>query len=42
MGNILFTQAEPPCISAATLNYDRVQEYRETFAALQGADGKVE
>jgi omega-amidase len=42
MGNILFQQADTPCLHTATLNYDRVKEYRETFAAWQDADGKVE
>jgi len=39
MGNILFQQADIPCIHTAKLNYDRIREYRETFAAWQDADG---
>lgn len=39
MGNILFQQADTPFIHTAKLNYDRVREYRETFAAWQDADG---
>jgi omega-amidase len=39
MGNILFTQAATPCIHTAILNYDKISEYRETFAAWQDADG---
>jgi len=38
LGNILFTQADIPCIHTATLDYDRIREYRETFAAWQDAD----
>jgi len=38
LGNVLFTQADIPCIHTATLDYDRIREYRETFAAWQDAD----
>ncbi len=39
LGNILFVQADHPCVHTATLRYDMVKEYRETFAAWQDADG---
>ncbi|PKN05447.1 MAG: amidohydrolase [Deltaproteobacteria bacterium HGW-Deltaproteobacteria-9] len=39
LGNILFQKADISCIHTETLNYDRVREYRETFAAWQDADG---
>jgi len=39
VGNMLFTQADTPCVHTATLHYDRVSQYRETFAAWQDADG---
>jgi omega-amidase len=38
-GEILFQKADIPCIHTATLNYDKVKEFRETFAAWQDADG---
>ncbi|OPY84981.1 MAG: (R)-stereoselective amidase [Smithella sp. PtaU1.Bin162] len=41
LGNVLFTQADIPCIHTATLDYDRIREYRETFAAWQDADKDV-
>lgn len=41
VGDILFTQADTPCIHTAVLNYDRIREYRETFAAWQDADGNA-
>jgi predicted amidohydrolase len=37
-GNILFTQADTPCIHTATLSYEKIREFRETFAAWQDAD----
>jgi omega-amidase len=37
-GNILFTQANVPCIHTAKLSYKTLREYRETFAAWQDAD----
>lgn len=37
-GNVLFTQADTPCIHTATLNYERVKEFREAFAAWQDTD----
>ncbi|MGV8057207.1 MAG: amidohydrolase [Smithellaceae bacterium] len=39
LGKILFQQADVPCIHTATLNYNLLKEYRETFAAWQDADG---
>lgn len=39
VGNILFEQADVPCVHTSTLSYDRIREYRETFAAWQDADG---
>lgn len=39
LGKILFQQADTPCIYTAKLSYDKVKEYRETFAAWQDADG---
>lgn len=39
LGNILFQKADVPCIHTATLNYDKVKEFRESFAAWQDADG---
>jgi predicted amidohydrolase len=38
MGNVRFTCAGDDCVYTETLTYDRVQEYRETFAAWQDAD----
>ncbi len=38
-GNLLFTQADVPCIHTETLNYDKIKIFRETFAAWQDADG---
>jgi omega-amidase len=39
VGNILFAQADTPCIHTAVLSYERVKGFRETFAAWQDADG---
>ncbi|MEQ8253048.1 MAG: nitrilase-related carbon-nitrogen hydrolase, partial [Smithellaceae bacterium] len=39
LGNILFQQADIPCAHTAKLSYDRIREYRETFAVWQDADG---
>lgn len=39
LGNILFQKADIPGIYTAKLNYDKVREYRETFAVWQDADG---
>jgi predicted amidohydrolase len=39
LGNILFQHADIPSIFTTTLNYERIREYRETFAAWQDADG---
>lgn len=39
MGNVLFQQADTPCVYTATLNYERIREYRENFAAWRDADG---
>jgi omega-amidase len=39
LGEILFQQADIPCIHTAKLIYDRIREYRETLAAWQDADG---
>jgi len=38
-GEILFQKADVPCIHTATLSYDKVKEFRETFAAWQDTDG---
>ena len=38
MGNVLFAQADTPCVTTATLDYDRIRKYRETFAVWQDAD----
>lgn len=38
VGNTLFTQSDLPCIHTARLNYDRIRDYRGTFAAWQDAD----
>lgn len=38
-GNILFQQADVPCTHTAKLSYDRIREYRETFAVWRDADG---
>jgi len=37
-GEILFQKTEVPCIHTAVLNYERVKQFRETFAAWQDAD----
>ena len=39
LGKILFHQSDTPCIHTERLSYDRIREYRETFAAWQDADG---
>jgi len=39
LGNILFQHADIPSIFTTTLNYERIREYRENFAAWQDADG---
>ena len=39
LGNILFQQAYIPCTHTAKLSYDRIREYRETFAVWRDADG---
>ncbi|MEQ8152494.1 MAG: amidohydrolase [Smithellaceae bacterium] len=39
LGNILFQQADIPCTHTAKLSYDRIREYRETFAVWRDADG---
>ena len=41
LGNILFQKADVSCIHTATLIYEKVKEFRETFAAWQDADGDV-
>ena len=41
LGNVLFHQPETPCIHTERLSYDRVSEYRETFAAWRDADGDL-
>jgi omega-amidase len=38
-GNILFAKADVPCMHTAKLSYDKIKEFRETFAAWQDADG---
>lgn len=38
MGNVLFHQANTPCIYTVGLKYDPVREYRENFAAWRDAD----
>jgi omega-amidase len=38
-GNILFQHANTPCIHTSVLSYEKVKEFRETFAAWQDADG---
>lgn len=38
-GHLLFSKADVSCIYTAKLNYDRIKEYRETFAVWQDADG---
>ena len=37
-GEILFQKADVPCIHTAALSYEKVKEFRETFAAWQDAD----
>lgn len=37
-GNVLFQQAEIPCVHTEQLSYDRIKEFRETFAAWQDVD----
>lgn len=39
LGNILFREADISCTYTTKLNYERIREYRETFAAWQDADG---
>jgi omega-amidase len=39
VGNIVFEKADVPCIHKAVLSYEKVKEFRETFAAWQDADG---
>lgn len=39
VGNILFQQTDIPYIHTGKLNYDRIREYRETFATWQNAGG---
>lgn len=39
IGNVLFQQADTPCVYTARLNYGRISEYRENFAAWRDADG---
>ena len=39
LGNILFQQEDVPCTHTAKLSYDRIKEYRETFAVWLDADG---
>lgn len=39
MGNLIFHQSDIPCVHTEILSFDRVREYRETFAAWQDADG---
>ena len=39
VGNIVFEKADVPCIHTAVLSYEKVKEFRETFAAWQDADG---
>jgi predicted amidohydrolase len=38
-GEILFQKADAPCIHTAVLSYEKVKEFRETFAAWQDVDG---
>jgi omega-amidase len=38
LGNVLFTHADESCIHTSKLSYDKVKEFRETFAAWQDAD----
>ena len=38
-GEILFQKDDTPCIHTEKLSYDKVKEFRETFAAWQDADG---
>ncbi len=40
-GNILFQKADVSCVHTAVLSYERVKEFRETFAAWQEADGEA-
>lgn len=37
-GENLFQRADAPCVHTAVLHYERVKEFRETFAAWQDAD----
>jgi omega-amidase len=39
LGNIVFQKADIPCIHTAALSYEKVKEFRNTFAAWQDADG---
>ena len=38
MGNLIFHQSDIPCVHTEILSFDRIREYRETFAAWQDAD----
>lgn len=39
LGNTVFQKADIPYIHTGTLSYEKVKEFRETFAAWQDADG---
>ncbi len=39
MGNVLFQQADTPCLHTTRLTYDLIREYRNNFAAWRDADG---
>jgi omega-amidase len=39
IGNIVFQKADIRCIHTETLSYEKVKQFRETFAAWQDADG---
>jgi len=39
MGNVLFQQTDTACVYTERLNYGRIREYRENFAAWRDADG---
>lgn len=40
-GETLFHQADVPCLHTEVLRYDRVREFRESFAAWRDADGEA-
>jgi predicted amidohydrolase len=40
-GEIIFRQQDVPCVHTAVLSYEKVKEFRETFAAWQDADGDM-